>query len=173
MKNIYINFDDESQMCPFDCGAKWGNERFIPGCYGCMLAYGFNYDLEQINNTMPHLEGEWKKIMQAKNATETRLKDAEAELHKTNAALKSTENENELLKIELAKFKLKAGLAEIDMVKAKTHALDLEMHIANLEIENYKLKGSQTEIDMLKAGLVNVVEPEVQFEQRGKFMFFE
>lgn len=177
MNKIYIDFDNKSQMCTFNCGANWGDWRITPTCYGCMLAYGYNYTDEYINRTMPDLNLHWDMIKQQNIATKTRLEAAEAELHKTNAALKSSEHENALLKIELEKFKVKAleenntlklqavqvfrnlefkaGRAQIDTIEAKSHALDLEMKIEKLEIQN---RNSEAELDILKAGLVKVME---------------
>ena len=156
MDKFTIDFKDKSQMCAFNCGANWGDDIFNPCCYACMLGYGLNFPKEEIKQNIPYLEPYWEKIKQNKIATETKLETTEAELYKTQAALKSSESENALLKLELDKFKAKAlqeqkslkdqavftfkslkkkaDLAQIETNKAKAHALDLQKKIERLEM---------------------------------------
>jgi hypothetical protein len=166
-----------------------------------MLAYGHNFTDADIKLNLPHLESSWKTIEQKNIDTQTRLETVEAELHKTHAALKSSENENALLKIELEKFKakaleeqdtlkrkavhtftslkLKADLAQIETINAKSHALDLQKQIERLEMHK---RYNEAEIDILKTGIatefytikgevVKVVEAEAQAQAKPKKKF--
>jgi uncharacterized protein (DUF3084 family) len=85
-----------------------------------MLGYGLNFPKEEIKKNIPYLEPYWEKKMQNKLATETKLETTEAELYKTQAALKSSESENALLKLELEKFKLKAAEVELQLQKKES-----------------------------------------------------
>ena len=120
MDKFTIDFKDKSQMCAFNCGANWGDDIINPCCYACMLGYGLNFPKEEIKKNIPYLEPYWEKKMQNKLATETKLETTEAELYKTQAALKSSESENALLKLELEKFKLKAAEVELQLQKKES-----------------------------------------------------
>ena len=177
MDKFTIDFKDKSQMCVFNCGANWGDDIFNPCCYACMLGYGLNFQKEEIKQSIPYLEPYWENKRQNKIATETKLETTEAELHKTQAALKSSENENALLKLELEKFKakaleeqdtlkrqavhtftslkLKADLAQIETINAKSHALDLQKQIERLEMHK---RYNEAEIDIVKPGIATTME---------------
>ena len=177
MDKFTIDFNDQSKMCAFNCGANWGDKIISPCCYACMLGYGLNFPKEEINLNIPDLEEYWEKKRQNKIATETKLQTTEAELYKTQAALKSSENENALLKIELEKckakaleeqdtlkrqavhtftsLKLKADLAQIETINAKSHALDLQKQIERLEMHK---RYNETEIDILKPGIATATQ---------------
>jgi hypothetical protein len=135
-----------------------------------MLAFGVNSPDDEIEESIPHIESCWKK----KIATEMKL---EADLHKTQAALKSSEDEKALLKIELEKFKakaleeqetlkrqaiqtfkglkLKAVRAQIETINAKSHALDLQKQIERLEMHKHD---NEAGINILKTGIATVTE---------------
>ena len=177
MKKFEIDFKDKSQMCKFNCGVNWGNNKFTPNCGGCMIACGYNYTDMSINKLLPDLESSWKTIEQNKIVTETKLKATEAELHKTQAALKSSEDEKALLKIGLEKFKakaleeqetlkrqaiqtfkglkLKAVRAQIETINAKSHALDLQKQIERLEMHKHD---NEAGINILKTGIATVTD---------------